>query len=155
MVFQPFFPPVPENFGLARIEVVGNVEGPSDVVSKLVVVNRRRESRYRVRVARPGIRVQSRVSEVFVGGAMELSRAGLGRDPDLCAGRATVFSSIIRSQNLDLLRGVHVRGAQTGSVRARARGGGSVKGDQVLRVAGPVKIRRALGKAEVKVRQRR
>ena len=105
-------------------------------------------------IARPGVRVESIVLQVFVSGAVEVLRAGFGDNANLRARGAAVLGGVICSKDLHLLRGVHIRGAETGPVGARARSRGAVVGDQILRVARAVKIRGALAEAERKVRKR-
>ena len=70
---HPFLSPVPENFGLVGIEVVGDVERSPDVVSELIVVNRRGDtSGCRARIAQPRVCIEDGIADIFVGGAVEL-----------------------------------------------------------------------------------
>ena len=154
MVSHPFLAPVEKDLALVRVEVVGDVKGTAEVVPKLVVLELRRVRGQGVGVARPGVGVEGGVAVIFVQGAVELLRAALGDHADLGAGRAAVFSGVIRSKDLDFLRGVHVGGAKTRAVGARARSRGAVKRDQVLRVAGAIEIRRPLVEKSAEARQR-
>src|SRR5580692_2149494 len=90
-VTHPFLPPVPENLGLVRIEVVRDVEGAADVVAKLVVVNGSRDTGgCRNRIALPGIGIEDRIANIFIRGAMEIPRTSLGGDANLATGRPAV-----------------------------------------------------------------
>src|SRR5882762_668719 len=152
---DPFLSPVPKDFGLVRIEVVGNVKRAADVVSELVVVNRSCDAcGRRDRIALPRVCIEDCIPDVFVGGAVELLRAALGDDTNLATGGPAVFSGVVGSEDLDLLRGVHIRGANAGAVRTRANGGSPVIGVQTLGSACAVDVRWALGEIEVEIRER-
>ncbi len=156
MVFQPLLSQIEENLVLAGVEFARNVDGASDIVPKLVVVNWRcrRGKAVGVGIARPSIRVQGGVPQIFVGRAMELARAGLGGKTDLRAGSAAVFRSIVGGKNLHLLRGVNVCGPQASAVGACAGSWSTVEGDKVFWIARTVEVRRTLGEAEVEIGQR-
>src|SRR6267378_3852011 len=152
---DPFLSPVPKDFGLVRIEVVGNVKRAADVVSELVVVNRSCDAGGpRDRIALPRVCIQGCIPDVFIGGAVELLRAALGDDANLAAGGPAVFSGVVGGEDLDFLRGVHIRSANAGAVRTRANGGSAVIRDQTLWSARAVDVRWALRGIEVKIRER-
>ena len=131
----------------------GDVEGPADVVPKVVVMIGRREGGGGAGIARPGVGVQGRVADIFIGGAVELGPATFGDNPDLAAGRASVFSHVIGAEDLHLLGGVLVGGTEAGAVGARARGGRAVIGDQVFRGARAVDVRRPRAESEIQARE--
>src|SRR5882762_6657851 len=152
---DPFLSPVPEDLGLVRIEVVGNVEGAADVVSELVVMNRScNTAGSRDRIALPRVCIKGCIPDVFIGGAVELLRAALGDDANLATGGPAVFSGVVGGEDLDFLRGVHIRSANAGAVRTRANGGSAVIRDQTLWSARAVDVRWALSEIEVKIRER-
>src|SRR4029077_19729586 len=95
VIFHPLLAPIKENFAFVSIELARNVDRAAQVVPELVVVNGCGESGCRVRVARPGIRIQGSVAEVFVGSAVKLAGTGLGRDANLSTGRTSVFGCVI------------------------------------------------------------
>src|SRR5690348_15796322 len=81
---HPFLAPVPEKLRLIRVDVPGNVERPTDVVSKLVVVDRSGDTLGGGRIVLlPWICVQDRVADIFVCRAMKRLRPALWRDADL------------------------------------------------------------------------
>src|SRR5712672_551876 len=154
-ITNPFLSPIPKDFGLAGIEVVGNVQGTADVVSELVVVNRScNVGGRRVGVALPGIRVKNGIADVFVSRSVKFLRSALGSDADLSAGRPAILGSVIRGKNLNFLRRVHIRCANARSVRARANGGSTVVSDQALRRSRAVDIRWPLAEIETEVCER-
>src|SRR5712691_11918030 len=132
MVLEPFLSQIEEHLALAGVEFARNVDGAADIVPKLVIVNRRRRrgETVAVGVARPGIRVQGGIPEIFVGRAMELARAGFRGKTNLRAGSAAILGGIVSRQDLYLLGGVNVRGPQTSAVGARTGSRGAVEGDE-------------------------
>ena len=154
MILDPFFSPIEEDFAFIRVELLGDEERAADVVPKLVVVKGRGEVGSGVRVPRPSVGIESVILKVFIGGTVEGLRAGLGNDANLRAGCAAVLCGVIRTQYLDLLRGVHICCAEAGAVGARAGSRSTVVGDQILWVPRAVKIRWTLAESEGKVRQR-
>src|SRR5262249_6789837 len=76
----------------------------------------------------------------------------LGGNADLGARGAAIFRRVIRSKNLDFLRGVHVSHTNTGTVGTRASGRSAIKSDQIFGVSGAVEIRRSLAQTEGKIR---
>jgi len=65
----------------------------------------------RDRIALPRVCIEGCIPDVFVGSAVELLRAALGDDANLSAGGPAVFSGVVGSEDLDFLRGVHIRSA--------------------------------------------
>ncbi len=153
MVLDPFLAPVEENLFLVGVEFARDVERAAEVVAKLVVFHGRHVSQERISVARPGVGVERIIPQVFVCGAMEVLRAGLSNDANLRPGRAAILGGVVPGQDLYLLRGIHVRGAQTRSVGARASSRGTVVGDQILRVARAIEIRGTLAESERQARR--
>src|SRR5215469_1562571 len=151
---DPFLAPVEEELALVSVEFPGNIHRTTEIVSKLVVVEGCHEPGQRVRIARPGIRVQGVVAQILVSGAVELLRSSLGDDADLSAGGAAVLRCVVRGEDLDFLCGIHVSGADAGAVRTSTGGRSAVKRDQVFGVAGAIEICRALGQKGIRVRQR-
>ena len=91
VVPDPLLAPIEEVLGSAGVEFPGDVERTAEVVAKLVVVNRRRESRGRIRVAHPAIRVERGIAQVLVGAAVKHTRPTPGDNADLGAGGAAVL----------------------------------------------------------------
>ncbi len=83
---------------------------------------------------------------------MKILAARFGENADLRAGGASEFRRIGSSQNLHFLSRIDIRGAEACAVRACARGGRAVIGDEVLRVARAVEVGRALREVEVQTR---
>ena len=137
MVFDPFLAPIEEHLAFIRVEFPGDVERAAEVVTILVVVERRRgrSKTVGIGIARPRVRVESIILQVFVCGAVEVLRAGLGDDSNLRAGGTAVLGGVIRREELNLLCGVHIGRANAGAVGARTCSGSSIKRDQVFRVA--------------------
>ena len=137
VVLQPFLSQIKENLALAGVEFSRNVDRAPDIVAKLVIVNRRcrRGKAVRVGIARPGIRIEGGIPQIFVGRAMELARAGLGSKTNLRAGSAAIFRGIVRGKDLHLLRGVNVCGPQAGAIGARAGSWCAVESDEIFRIA--------------------
>src|SRR4051794_7550244 len=105
MVFQPFLPKIEKDSALVGIEFAGDINGPANVVAELVVVHRGRgrSKTVAVGIARPGIRVQSCIAEVFISCAMELAGPGFGREANLSSRSAAVFRGVIGREDLDFL----------------------------------------------------
>ena len=145
MISNPLLAPVKEHLAFIRIEFAGNIKRAAEVVPKLVVVKGRGKLGQRVRVPRPGIRVQVVIAEIFVGSAVKRLGPGLGDNSDLGAGAAAVFWSVIRREDLDFLRRVHVGSPNAGAIGPGAGGRSAIEGDQVFRVARAVEVGRSLG----------
>ena len=121
MISHPFLSQIKEKLGLVGVEVIGNVDRTAEVVSELVVVNRSGdEGGAGRRVALPGIGIEDGVADIFVGRAVKGLRAALGGDANLPAGGAAIFRSVVRSENLNFLRRIHIGSANAGAVGARA-----------------------------------
>src|ERR1700740_878263 len=112
-------------------------------------MNRSCDSRRpRHRIPLPRIRIENGIANIVVGRAVEVLRPALRGDADLSAGRAAILGCVIGGKDLDFLRGVHVRSADTGAVRARAYRGSAVIGDEAFRRARAVDVRWPLSEIE-------
>src|SRR5204863_1116889 len=120
---------------LTGIELPGNVQWAADVVAELVVLHRRHKIQPRSLVAGPGIRIENRVPDILVGRAVELLPAAARNDADLAAGGPPELRRIGGREDLDLLRGIHIRRTQAGAVGPRAHRGSPIVRDQALRSA--------------------
>ena len=146
MVTDPFLAPIEEELALIGVEFSGNICRPTEIVPELVVMKRSCELSCRIRIARPGVRIQRIVLKVFISRAVELLRATLGNDADLGAGGSSVFRCVVRSKNLYFLGRIYVCRTDAGAIGARPRGRRAVKGNQVLGISRAVEIRWSLTK---------
>src|SRR5260370_29651705 len=134
--------------------MLGDIKGPADVVSKLVVVNGSGDLCGGGHgIALPGVGVEDGIARVLVGGAMKVLPARFGDDANLSAGGPAVLGGVIGGQDLNFLSGIHVCGAEAGSIRASANSGSTIISNQTFRRARSIDIRGALAATAVKVRK--
>src|SRR6266403_45677 len=84
---------------------------------------------------------------------MKVLPASFGDNANLSPGGSAVLSGVVGGQDLNFLSGIHVCGAEAGSIRASANSGSTIISNQTFRRARPIDIRGALAETEVKVRK--
>src|SRR5207237_1029924 len=114
------------------------------VVAELVIVDRRGEVLPWSMGARPGVRIECGVAQIFVSRPMELLAAASGHDADLSARRAAELGRVVGGEDLNFLRGIHIGGAEAGAVGASPDRGRAVISDQALGCTRAVDVARAL-----------
>src|SRR5258707_6327750 len=85
---------------------------------------------------------------------MKVLPARFGDNANLSPGGPAVLGGVIGGQDLNFLSGIHVCGAEAGSIRASANGGSTIVSNQTFGRSRSLYIRGGLAEIEVKVRKR-
>src|SRR5258705_6132952 len=101
-------------------------------------------------MALPGVGVADGIARVLVGGAMKVLPARFGDNANLSPGGPAVLGGVIGGQDLNFLSGIHVCGAEAGSIRASANGGSTIVSNPAFGGSRSIDNRGGLAGNEVK-----
>jgi hypothetical protein len=147
---DPLLRPEEEHLAAVGVELAGEVQRSPEREPEIMVAEGGGGPGgrgVRAVVARPGVGIEGGVPEVLADAPVEGPRPALGDEADLAGGGAAVLGRVVGGEDLHLLHGVHVLGAQHRAGRAGAGGDGAVHHHDVLVVAAPVDAEVAVGHA--------